>query len=159
MVVAVENVRNSNPQVFESVNGGSSWADITGAGSPIDNTYNGQAATFLSQGGNSFLVVGTSAGVYLRLNNEWAALATGLPTVPIFGMTYTSEDDRLVIATLGRGVWFLPGAFNTANTIACGVFDFSPIDDIPEPLVSVSVVLPDGMETYPPDDYDETFGC
>jgi ligand-binding sensor domain-containing protein len=160
VVVAVsdtpgENKLNSNPQVFESVDGGSNWSKITGDDGPIENAYNGQAVAFLSQEGRSFLVVGTSNGVYVSKDNGWALLGDvdGIPTVPIMDMTYSSEDDRLVIATLGRGVWYLSNAFVGADEVVNGFASFSPISHIITEPVGITVDTSGvEMEKFPPDD-------
>lgn len=151
VILAVLNRLSSDPQVMESVDGGSSWDDITVAGSPIDKAYSGQAVTFLSQRGISYLVVGTSEGVYVRLGDDWELLAVGLPNVAVWDMVYTSEDDKLVIATLGRGVWHLSNAFYVANIIAGGVTSFSPIPGTTEHKVGITINLPD-LERFPPDE-------
>jgi hypothetical protein len=98
-----------SPTVFESINGGVTWANIGGtADSLLSKSSLGGAAVYVSKDQVSFLVVGTSSGVLIRRNtSNWELLAPGLPRVPVFGIVYETADDTLVIATLGRGVWFL----------------------------------------------------
>lgn len=105
----------SNPNIYESTDGGTTWNDITTSGSPIDKAYNGQSVVFVSNGSSSFLLAGTSNGIFVRTEGNWSPLAKGLPTVPIFEMVYSPENDVLIIGTLGRGVWFLSNAFNVVS--------------------------------------------
>ena len=105
----------SNPNIYESIDGGITWNDITTAGSLIDKAYNGQSVVFVSNGSSSFLLAGTSNGIFVRTEGNWSPLAKGLPTVPIFEMVYSPENDILIIGTLGRGVWFLSNAFNVVS--------------------------------------------
>ena len=135
-VVAVAN--RFSPRVFESTNGGMNWNDITVGGSSIDQAYNGQACAFLIQGQVSFLVVGTSNGIYLRTGQDWTLLADGMPTAAVYDMTYSSDDDRLVVSTLGRGIWYLPDAFGAANEASGSVTPFTPIV-VTDPTVNITI--------------------
>jgi hypothetical protein len=112
--ITIEQVSSSKPQVFESTDGGEHWTDITGP--DLAEAYSGQAVTFLGNKDSplSFLVAGTSDGIYVRNGNDWELLGDKIPTIPIRSMTYSSEDDRLVIATLGRGIWYLEDAYRGA---------------------------------------------
>lgn len=150
VVVVATNAEGSRPQVFESLDEGRNWNDITVAGSSINQAYNGQAVAFLSQGQVSFLVVGTSDGIYLRSGQGWNLLAEGMPTVAVYDMTYSSEDDRLVVSTLGRGVWFLPAAFGTANNLMGNVISFTPIS-VTEPDVTITIADNAAITLNPPD--------
>ena len=114
VLITVEHDSYSKPQVFESTDGGENWTDITGP--VLAKAYSGQAVTFLGNKDSSlsFLVAGTSDGIYVLNSKDWELLGDKTPTVPIRSMTYSSEDDRLVIATLGRGIWHLEHAYRGA---------------------------------------------
>lgn len=120
VLITIEQVSFSKPQVFESTNGGEYWTDITGP--VLAEAYSGRAVTFLGNKDSplSFLVAGTSDGIYVRNGNDWELLGDRIPTVPIMSMTYSSEDDRLVIATLGRGIWYLEDAYRGACELVNG---------------------------------------
>lgn len=92
-----------NPRVVMSENGGRGWRDITGEGSLVETSSTGGAVTYIVDR----VAVGTSNGVLVpnETGEEWELLAPGLPKVPIYDMVYDPTDDRLIIATLGRGVW------------------------------------------------------
>ncbi|KAL3793965.1 hypothetical protein HJC23_009448 [Cyclotella cryptica] len=150
VVVVATDRQSSRPRVFESLNEGRNWNDITVVGSSINQAYNGQAVAFLSQGQVSFLVVGTSDGIYLRSGQDWNLLAEGMPTVAVFDMTYSSEDDRLVVSTLGRGVWFLSAAFDAANNLTGNAISFTPII-VTEPNITITIVDNAAFTPNPPD--------
>jgi hypothetical protein len=78
-------------------------------------------------------------------------LATNLPKVPIMDMLYEEKDDRLVLGTLGRGVWYLDRASDVASFVLTGVIppfvlgaEYNDID------IDFSFV--DGYIKVPPDD-------
>jgi hypothetical protein len=119
-LIAVTKESYSNPKVFESTDGGEHWTDITGP--VLAKAYSGQAVTFLGNKDSplSFLVAGTSDGIYVRNGNDWELLGDKTPTVSIRSMTYSSEDDRLVLAALGRGIWYLEQAYSGACELVNG---------------------------------------
>jgi hypothetical protein len=72
-----------------------------------------------SAGPVNTVAVGTSNGVLVPDGtNSWRVLAAGLPTVAVLDMVYDETDDLLVVATLGRGVWFMEGASEVAVAVA-----------------------------------------
>ena len=119
-LISVTSGSRSKPKVFESTDGGAHWTDITGP--DLAKAYSGQAVTFLGKKDSSlsFLVAGTSDGIYVLNSKDWELLGDKTPTVPIRSMTYSSEDDRLVIATLGRGIWYLEDASRGACELVNG---------------------------------------
>jgi hypothetical protein len=103
----------SSPVVFKSTLGGANWIDIDTANSPLDTAAMGGYVVYISNsaGPVNTVAVGTSNGVLVPdATNSWRVLAGGLPTVAVLDMVYDETDDVLVVATLGRGVWFLEGA-------------------------------------------------
>jgi hypothetical protein len=143
---ATTNSDLSSPGVFVSTNGGSTWEDITIPSSPVDSAAIGGSVAYIKKGTTSAVVVGTSNGVHVFNNSTrtWILLASDLPKVPIMDMLYEQIDDRLVMGTLGRGVWYLDKAGDVASFKLTGVkpplvlgaeynditIDFSSIDSM-----------------------------
>lgn len=116
VVLTTGNDYGSNFEVWSSQDGGSTWSDITTEGSSVDLTYNGFAITWIYEDiGSSFIVVGTSHGVYLHNeSSNWVLLAENLPNVRVYDMIYDKTDDLLIVSTLGRGIWYLENAYQSA---------------------------------------------
>jgi photosystem II stability/assembly factor-like uncharacterized protein len=95
----VSNVGNGH--VFVSHDAGEHFTDISGNLPDIPANWtvvhNGQ------------LLVATDAGVFIaptKAGVAWGQLGTGLPNVPVFTMRLQpGNNDRMVIATYGRGDW------------------------------------------------------
>jgi len=96
-----------NASVFQSVDGGANWTDITG------NIHADGAGTFraianIPSATGDRLAVGTNAGVRVSGAGSfgtWFELGTGLPNAPVWDLDYDATDDVLVAGTLGRGAW------------------------------------------------------
>jgi hypothetical protein len=95
---------------------------------------------------------------------SWKLLATDLPKVPVMDMLYEATSDKLVLVTLGRGVWFLENASEVVTFVLTGVtppsiagaeyedttIDFSsmgemdqvPPDDAPFPFDQYDQIIP-----------------
>ena len=87
--------------VFETVNGGQSWTDISGNLPDIASD-----ALVLSHGK---LALGTDAGVFTAAegrdgSTRWFRLGRGLPNASVNDLT-TGPDGYVYAATHGRGVW------------------------------------------------------
>ena len=68
--------------------------------------------SIISQGRNSTnpVFVGTNLGIY-RLDDtltEWEEYFTGLPTTPVGDLEISLNDELLIAATYGRGIWQSP---------------------------------------------------
>jgi hypothetical protein len=95
-----------NASVFQSVNGGASWTNITGNLTGV----NLRAVEFIPAAGGA-VVVGGQSGVFVMLTvnpGAWTKLGTGLPNAPVWDLDYDVTDDVLVVGTLGRGAWLVP---------------------------------------------------
>jgi hypothetical protein len=104
--------------VFKSTNGGADWIDT--ADSPLDTAALGGSVVYISNSAGTVntVAVGTSNGVLVPDGtNSWRVIAAGLPTVAVLDMVYDETDDLLVVATLGRGVWFMEGASEMAVAV------------------------------------------
>ncbi len=88
--------------VFFSTNGGDSWADISG--DLPDGTIN--AAAF-DPNASDTIYVGTDVGVFRTIDGgaSWQAFDNGIPNVSISDLTVDPEDQLLVAATYGRGMY------------------------------------------------------
>jgi len=102
---------------------GSRW---TNAGSVQGN---GAAMSMID--GNT-LAVGTSMGLFVLGDSTGiftpATLSTPLPRVPVLDMVYDATDDLLVVATLGRGIWFLHQARDILQEFASSSVSFSNVE-------------------------------
>ncbi len=98
-----------NATVFQSINGGANWTNITG------NIATNGAGTFRSiayipVATNDRIAVGTNAGVFVSPQSSlgtWFQLGSGLPHAPVWDLDYDAADDVMVAGTLGRGAWTL----------------------------------------------------
>lgn len=96
-----------NASVFQSVDGGANWTDITG-NITADGAGTFRAIEYIPSATVDRLVVGTNAGVLISFQSDfgtWFQLGTGLPNAPVWDLDYDATDDVLVAGTLGRGAW------------------------------------------------------
>jgi uncharacterized repeat protein (TIGR01451 family) len=95
--------------VFESVDGGVDWTDITG-NITADGAGTFRAIAFIPSAIGGRIVVGTNAGVFVSFQGNfgtWFKLGSSLPNAPVWDLDYDAADDVLVAGTLGRGAWTL----------------------------------------------------
>ena len=99
-------------KVYESIDGGMNWVNITANGLPNlpVNCIVYQAGT------NDDLYVGTDVGVYYKNNTmtDWIPFMTGLPNVVIKELEIHYDEGTISAATFGRGIWKSP--LNTLST-------------------------------------------
>jgi len=112
----------SSPRV--SYYDGSAWTDITKAGSNLANSPMGGAIAYITKGSVNTIAVATTNGIMIpngevgtASHTNWIVIGDGLPNVPILDMVYDTTDDILVLAIMGRGIWYLKDAsvFVTRN--------------------------------------------
>jgi len=115
LIAHQDRVDYRNPQVhyFD----GSVWYDMTIVQSNLDNSPLGGAMAYIHSRGANTIVVATSKGIMIpngdvgvSSHTNWKIIATGIPVVSIMDMLYDETDDILVVATMGRGVWYLKHA-------------------------------------------------
>ncbi len=93
-------------KIYRSLNGGDNWEDIT-------QNLPDEPKLVIKHQNHSLdndLYVGTSIGVY-HINDdmtEWEAYDNHLPNVPIKDIEFNIEDQKIIVATYGRGVWQSP---------------------------------------------------
>jgi len=88
--------------VFESMDGGSSFTDISGNLPDVPS----DALVLL----NGKLALGTDLGAYFAVDGQgastvWSRLGTGLPNVAINNMRLNPDGNTILAATHGRGLW------------------------------------------------------
>jgi autotransporter-associated beta strand protein len=96
-------------QVYQSVNGGATWAPLPGsfpANFPARSIALDPRPNAL---GNSTLYVGTDNGVIVSLDNgkTWQQFGAGLPNVSVTQLVLNQNLNTLSVATNGRGVFTL----------------------------------------------------
>jgi len=96
---------------------GSTWKDVTIAGSNLDNATMGGAIAYITKGAVNTVAVATPDGIMIpngvagtASHTNWILIGDGLPNVPVMDMVYDTTDDVLVLATMGRSVWHLKEA-------------------------------------------------
>ncbi|MFN6162055.1 MAG: cadherin domain-containing protein, partial [Planctomycetota bacterium] len=95
-------------QVFQTVNTGGNWTDITG--DLMSFATDLRSITHVANAAFDAIIVGTNAGVYATLASaigEWFVLGSGFPNALVYDMDYDATDDVLVSGTLGRGAWMM----------------------------------------------------
>ena len=94
---------NSNDKVYVSSDGGATWSlathdlpSFSALALVWDTTYN-----------EDILYLGMNYGVYYLRANEtsWTSYDTGLPNVQVRELEINTADDKLYVATYGRGLW------------------------------------------------------
>jgi hypothetical protein len=106
--VSVSGFRNGDPtaHVFRTVNGGSTWSDISGTlpDAPVNDLV-------LDPRDRTRLYAATDVGVFVTTDTgaTWTAAGTGLPLVPISDLeaTDTGTSTTLTAATFGLGMYRL----------------------------------------------------
>lgn len=99
-------------QVFQTLNGGTTWNDISGniqSFAPIALRAIEYVPRTNGSGTNDALVVSTFNGIYVAYEStgftQWSRLGDDLPNAPILDLHYSEADGVLVAGTLGRGAW------------------------------------------------------
>ena len=94
--------------VWQSTNGGSSWSQVgtlTEAVRALDH----------QRGSTNELYAGTLTGLYYKDGAQpWEAYDDNLPTVKIYDLEISTQDNKVRCATYGRGMWESP--LETSNT-------------------------------------------
>jgi len=117
--------------VWLSTDGGASWADVGAAlrnATAVIGQWKPSALLLLPLNSlTTALLVGTVHGVFVKLiqpagsvTHEWARVGdcTQFPLVLVAGLSHEPKDDTLVAATMGRGVYVVPGAIRQLRRMA-----------------------------------------
>ncbi len=92
-------------KVYESTDGGGSWAPIS---TGLPNLPIMCIVQYKTAADRDVLFVGTDVGVYVKDGtNDWASYNIGLPNVVVseLEILYTGGTDKLRAGTFGRGLW------------------------------------------------------
>ncbi|NOX19003.1 MAG: glycosyl hydrolase [Chlorobi bacterium] len=93
------------PYAYKTTDGGETWFSING-----DLPEKGSVYTIAEDGEKeNLLFVGTQFGVYFTVDGgkKWLPLKNGIPNACAMDMTIQREENDLVVATFGRGVFIL----------------------------------------------------
>ena len=106
----------SGQKVYRSLDGGSTWSNISGS---LPNL----PANCILEPSNASdaLYVGMDVGIYYKApnSNTWSLYNTGIPNVPIRDLDIRTSTNTLRAATFGRGLWESPAA--TGGNTTCAV--------------------------------------
>jgi len=98
--------------VRHSTDAGDTWEDVTGdiadAGAAIL-----RSVAFVPGSTASIVAVGARDGVYVSNSTHpkhWSKVASALPNVVAYQLSYDRGSDRLAVATMGRGLWTMDSA-------------------------------------------------
>ena len=101
----------SDSTVYQTVNTGSNWSDITNNLDVLSNFAELTSIAFVEGTGGNGIVVSARSGVFIAKENQsfatWEELGTGLPNAPVWDLHYDPADDKLTAATMGRGSYTL----------------------------------------------------
>ena len=103
---------NSAHKVYESLDRGQNWTNITG-----NNLPNLPVNCIVNQPfSNGDLYIGTDIGVYYKNNDmtDWIPYMNGLPNVIVSELEIQNLEGTISAATYGRGVW--KSSLNNTNT-------------------------------------------
>jgi photosystem II stability/assembly factor-like uncharacterized protein len=108
-VAYVADMRFGGGKVLKTSDGGASWASLAG---DLPDVPVSSVAVY-RDGGTRYLLAGTDAGVFLSQDEgaAWTRYGNGLPNAPAMDLVVDAARGRLVVSTLGRGMWVveLPG--------------------------------------------------
>ena len=93
--------------IYYTADGGGTWTNITHGDARLVGL---QSVQFVAAGNASSVLVGGQNGVFESQGGTtgvWNKLGADLPNVAVESMVYDSQDDVLIVGTLGRGAWEL----------------------------------------------------
>ena len=98
--------------IFETINQGASWTDISGDLPDVPVT---SIAIDTARTGTYY--IGTDLGVFRTTNGgvNWTLLSTGMPKVASYMVRYHEASGNLYVATHGRGIYRMAVARQTAS--------------------------------------------
>jgi hypothetical protein len=124
---------SSSNKVYVSIDGGQTWS-ITKQDLP---NFSALALVWDTTYNEDILYLGMNYGIYyLRANDtSWTSYNTGLPNVKVNELEINTADNKLYVATYGRGLWRV----NLYNPSALGVDDLQISEMIVSPNPSTGI--------------------
>src|SRR5262249_34593493 len=115
-------VLDTAQHVWETLNSGSTWTNLTANLDSLANLGNGtdlrtiQIFSPSPSPLNTVLLAGGQGGVWQMrrpgsAGSSWTVLSTGMPHVLVWDLRYDYNDNVLTAGTVGRGVWTLTSFF------------------------------------------------
>jgi hypothetical protein len=138
-------------QVFQTVNVGASWSDITGNLLSLASSL--RSITYIAGAVTNSIVVGTNLGVFASTTTAlgtWFRVGGGLPNVIAYDLDYDSTDDVLVVGTMGRGAWSLRNASIVAAGIATPIVTITSTNKVYDNTVYVATASITGTNLNAP---------
>ncbi len=131
-------VIDANGHVWVTLNGGSSYQDVTGNLTTGANALTAglESIAFVPGGSTNLIYVGARDGVYQMQTTNlgvWTKYGAFMPDVPVYSLDYVASEQLLVAATLGRGV-FTTNALGGADDITVTLNQQTVSDDSNAPL-------------------------
>ncbi|WP_353777638.1 T9SS type A sorting domain-containing protein [Winogradskyella sp. 3972H.M.0a.05] len=128
LFISRNSINPNNPHVYKSVDGGDTWSSIQG---DLPDIQVNAIAVDLTN--DDIVYAATDLGVFITINGgaNWTEFNHNLPITFVQDIEYNSADQKLRIATFGRGIW-ISDAYDTLS-----VEDFSILDEVsvyPNPL-------------------------
>ncbi|AVP96532.1 hypothetical protein C7S18_04655 [Ahniella affigens] len=95
-------------QIFRTIDGGTSWTDVTGNIASI-SAFDFRTIEFMELQAGDQVAVGTRSGVYATPVNAatWSLFGQSLPNVLVFDLRFDATQQKLFAGTLGRGAFVL----------------------------------------------------
>jgi photosystem II stability/assembly factor-like uncharacterized protein len=140
---------NKDNKVFGSINGGTTWTNMT-----YDLPNVPVNCIVYQEGKSKILYIGTDIGVFYLLPNTttWVSYNDDLPKVIVSELEIDYTDTSLVAATFGRGLWEIP-ALNIATDTTDGtdnIIEYNQLDLTLSPNPSFDFLnLSWGLSTRP----------
>jgi photosystem II stability/assembly factor-like uncharacterized protein len=95
--------------VYKTTNDGDKWNDVSGN---LPNAPVNDGMFYYPGSSTGTIIAATDVGVFIANNygNVWSELANGLPNTVTMHLDYNSSQNKLRVATHGRGVWEFSGS-------------------------------------------------
>ena len=124
---------NSSDKVYVSIDGGENWSIAT---HDLPN-FGALALVWDSTYEEDILYLGMNYGIYYLRANEtiWTPYNTGLPNVQVNELEINTADNKLYVATYGRGLWRI----NLYNPASLGMGDLEISELILSPNPSTGI--------------------
>jgi hypothetical protein len=137
--------------VFKTINGGSSWTNITANLGNLNAYALVQDPRSQPQSGapNGRIYVGTQTGVFVTVDGgaSWQRLGVGFPNAQVTSLQFNASLEELVAGTLGRGAFLISTDRVGPRVIA--VSPATPVNPLLGSLSSVTVTFNEAISSFP----------